>query len=79
MVKKHTFEEALERLETIAKRLENGDVTLDDSLKIFEEGMKLIDFCNSRLNDAQKKIEKLTKSAEGSFQTEEFEPNSNTE
>lgn len=79
MAKKQTFEEALERLEAISKILEDGEVTLDDSLKVFEEGMKLVDFCNSRLNDVQKRIEKLTKSVDGSFHTEGFEPNSNNE
>jgi len=68
--KELSFEQALNRLEEIAQSLESGDVPLEDSLKMFEEGMKLIEFCNSKLNEAQKKVQKLTRSENGDFVTE---------
>lgn len=63
--KEEKFEASLERLESIVQKLEDGDMTLEDSLKAFEEGMKLVKACESRLNEAQKKIEILMKDKEG--------------
>lgn len=60
-MKKKSFEEALTRLEQITKELEEGDLSLDESLKYFDEGVKLAQFCNSKLDDAQKKVEILLK------------------
>jgi len=60
-MKKKSFEEALEKLEKITRDLEEGDISLEDSLKYFDEGVKLADYCNSKLNDAQKKVEILLK------------------
>jgi exodeoxyribonuclease VII small subunit len=51
------FEEALNRLEEIVNSLESGGLTLNEALKTFEEGVKLIKFCNQELNKAEKKIE----------------------
>lgn len=55
------FEKALERLNKIVDDLEDGNLSLDDSLKSYEEGVKLIKMCTKKLNDAQKKIEVLVK------------------
>ena len=65
-----TFEKALSRLEEIARQLESGDIPLEDSLKMYEEGMKLIAFCNQKLNEAEKKVQKLTRNPDGEFVTE---------
>ncbi len=73
MAQKQTFEQALERLEEISRLLESGDTSLEESLKMYEEGMKLIDFCNAKLNEAQKKIQRLTKTSSGDFTTEPFD------
>ncbi len=56
---KKTFEGALSQLESIVARLENGDLPLEESLKLFEEGIKLSRFCNQKLNEARKKVEVL--------------------
>lgn len=56
-----TFEKALERLEEIVKMMEEGDMTLDDSLKAFEEGINLSRFCAKKLDDAERKVEMLVK------------------
>ena len=54
------FEEALERLEQIVHQLEEGSLGLDDSLKIFEEGIKLTHFCTKKLAKSEKKIQILS-------------------
>lgn len=59
MNKKINFEESLERLEEITKLLENGDMTLDESLRIFEEGIKLSRLCENKLTEVEHKIEIL--------------------
>ena len=59
------FEDGLKRLEAIVAKLESGNLPLDDSLKLFEEGVKLVRFCNERLADAQQKVELLTKDQAG--------------
>jgi len=58
-VAKKNFEEALARLEEITKELESGEPSLEESLKKFDEGVKLADFCNSKLEEAQQKISLL--------------------
>jgi len=64
-MKEKSFEEALAKLEQITKELEEGNLSLEESLKYFDEGVKLAEHCNSRLNDAQKKVEILLKKNEG--------------
>lgn len=59
------FEEALARLETIVAELEKGDLPLDDSLKIFEEGIKLSKTCLKMLDDAERKIEIMVQEKDG--------------
>ena len=58
------FEEALKRLEKIVGELESGKLSLDESLKKYEEGVKLSRFCHKSLQTAQKKIQVLTKKDE---------------
>ena len=58
------FESALKRLEEIVQKLEEGNLSLDDSLKLFEEGIQLSRFCTKKLSEAEKKVEKLTKIGE---------------
>jgi len=53
------FEKALEKLETIVKGMEEGDMTLDESLKSFEEGIELSRFCMKKLDEAERKVEML--------------------
>lgn len=59
--KKPTFEEAMERLQEIVTKLESGEETLEESMKLFEEGAKLSTFCYETLNHAEQKISKLAK------------------
>ena len=62
-----TFEQALERLEWIVGQLETGQSTLENSMKLFEEGMKLNAFCGAKLAEAEKKLEKLVKKEDGTL------------
>ena len=66
------FEEALARLETIVSELEKGDLPLDDSLKIFEEGIKLSKNCLKMLDDAEKKIEIMVQEKDGKKRLQAF-------
>ena len=63
--KKATFEQQISRLEEIVAALEKGDVQLADSLKMFEEGTKLITACSKQLDQAEQQVVKLMKGADG--------------
>ena len=56
---KHTFETAMARLEEITEILSENNVTLDESLKLYAEGVKLLNFCNEKLNKASLKIKDI--------------------
>jgi len=62
------FEEALKKLEKIVADLEKGDLTLDEALKKYQEGIELSRLCNSRLESAKKKIDVLAKNKKGEFE-----------
>jgi exodeoxyribonuclease VII small subunit len=66
------FEEALGRLEEIVKALEKGDLPLEDSLKIFEEGVRMSKTCLKMLDDAEKKVEILLGDKNGKQQPKPF-------
>jgi len=66
------FETALKKLEEVVKKLEGGELSLDDSLKAFEEGVKLSGFCSRKLNDAEKRVEVLVKQKDGTFTRDSF-------
>ena len=73
MAEEIKFEKALEKLEKIVEDLENGDLALEDALKKYEEGIRLSALCQQRLTQAEKKIEILTRSLDGSLQRKNFE------
>jgi exodeoxyribonuclease VII small subunit len=67
------FETALKRLEEIVKKLESGDLTLDTSLELFEEGIQLSRLCHQKLGQAERRVEILLKNNEGEQQAVPFE------
>jgi len=67
------FEDALQRLEEIVDRLETGELPLEDSLKVFEEGVALARRCSKYLEEAEKRIELLTKDDSGLLKADPFE------
>ncbi len=71
MEKELTFEKALARLEEIVKALEAANTPLDESLSLFEEGSKLVKFCNEKISTAEKKVKLITE-AEGMAIEQDF-------
>lgn len=69
---KKTFESALSRLEEITEELESGDLSLEVSLKKFDEGIKLAEFCNAKLAEARTKVEILLEK-NGRLEAEPFD------
>ena len=67
------FEEALKGLEDIVERLEKGDLSLDETLSEYENGIKLYKQCVALLEDAEKKIQILVKNESGVFRTKDFD------
>ena len=70
---KQTFEQSLSRLEKIVSTLEDGDVSLENSLKIYEEGILLSKECMETLTKAELRIKQLTKDLNGKIQLTDFE------
>jgi exodeoxyribonuclease VII small subunit len=66
------FEQSLAQLETIVKSMETGNLTLEQSLQQFEQGMKLSGLCQEALTQAEQKVELLVENAAGRFETEAF-------
>ena len=67
------FEEALKKLEKIVEDLEKGELTLDEALKKYQEGIELSRLCNQRLESARKKIDILSKNKKGEFELKPLE------
>jgi exodeoxyribonuclease VII small subunit len=72
-MKEKNFEEALERLEKIVEDLEKGELSLNESLKLFEEGISLSRYLREELDKAEKKIEILLKKEGGEIEKEPFQ------
>jgi exodeoxyribonuclease VII small subunit len=72
---KKTFEDALKKLDEIVESLEGDELSLEESVKKFEEGMKLSTFCAQKLDEAEKKISILKKDMEGNLEKVPFEEN----
>lgn len=71
--KNATFEENMGRLEQIVRAMERGDVSLEESLKLFQEGTKLVEHCGKLLDEAELQVKKITQSADGLPSEENFE------
>ena len=72
-MKNLSYEESIKELEQIVKELENGELTLDDSIKKFEKGMELSKHCSELLENAEKTITLLIEKDDNSFDEENFE------
>ncbi len=71
---KERFEDALSKLEKIVSKLEDGEIPLEDSLKLFEEGIRLSRLCNQKLEEAEKRVEILMKGKNGVIRPQPFDP-----
>lgn len=72
MAKKKSFEEALTRLEEIAELMENNETGLENSVKLYKEGVELSVYCSEILNKAEQQVTELKESAEGVFSKRNF-------
>lgn len=72
--KEISFEEAIKKLEEIVNSLENGDFPLEESLKLYEEGVKLVNICTTKINNVEKSVKILSNSG-GELVEEDFLPN----
>jgi len=70
---KQTFEKAMGQLEEIVRELESGDLTLENAMKKFEEGMKLSRYCSQLLDETEKKITMLMSDEDGNITAKPFE------
>ncbi len=71
---KERFEDALNKLEKVVSQLEEGDISLEESLKLFEEGIRLSRICNQKLDEVEKKVEILIKGKDGTIKPRPFAP-----
>jgi exodeoxyribonuclease VII small subunit len=79
MKKTQNFEQAMKRLEDISQTLESGEISLEESIKLYQEGTKLIEFCQGKLDEAQKMIQKLSRNAAGDLEISAFDKEGLTE
>ncbi len=71
--KKQSFEKALARLEEIAQAMESDETGLEESVKLYKEGIEISVFCAEKLNKAQQEVTELKKTADGIFKTVAFD------
>lgn len=74
MAQKISFEKGIEELEEIVKKLESGDATLDETLKLFERGIRLSAQCNKLLDEAEQKVTVLLRENDGKLTQQDFLP-----
>ncbi len=77
--KKAEFERSLARLEEVVRRLENANLSLDEAMKLFEEGVELSRDCQKQLEQAEGRVEILLKKVDGKMAAEPFEPETEEE
>ena len=70
---KKKFEDAVEELERVVEQLESGELSLEDSLTVFENGVRLVKLCNQKLTEVERKIELLVKDKDGKLQLKPLE------
>ena len=71
------FEKSLDRLEKIVAKLEKGELALEEAMKLFEEGMQISQFCGSKLEEAERKVNVLVKRNSGEYIEQSFAEISN--
>ena len=76
--KKLSFEESVKRLDEIVKHLESGDLPLEESLALFEEGTHLVSSCNTMLDEAEQKVSILRVGKDGAVREEPFDGEEDT-
>lgn len=77
-MKNMNFEEAIKKLESEVKRLESGNMTLDESIDAFEEAIKLVKICNEKLENAERRVRILTENSDGTITDLPFDADDET-
>lgn len=72
-MKNMNFEEAIKKLESEVKRLESGNMSLDESIDAFEEAIKLVKLCNEKLENAERRVRILTENSDGTISDMPFD------
>lgn len=72
--KSEPFEEALKKLQVIVEKMERGDLPLEEAMESFTEGIKLVQHCNQKLEEAESKVQMLLKDQDGEWIATPFEP-----
>jgi len=70
--KEQSFEDSFKRLESILEKLEGEEVTLEETLKLYEDGLSLTKFCYDKLSNAELRIKEITKASKGNLETKEL-------
>jgi exodeoxyribonuclease VII small subunit len=68
------FADAMAELEKVVERLESGELSLEESLGAFQEGVSLVQYCNRKLNEVERKIELLVKDKDGNLRLKDLDP-----
>ncbi|MEE2765629.1 MAG: exodeoxyribonuclease VII small subunit [Candidatus Neomarinimicrobiota bacterium] len=68
-----SFEEALQKLESLVEKMESGDISLEQSLEWFEEGIRLVKSCRKQMENAEQKVQSLIKDSKGKLELGELE------
>lgn len=71
-VEEMSFEESIDALESLVKKLEDGGIDLDESLRVYEQAVALRDHCRSILEDGERRIKKIMEAADGSVSEQDF-------
>jgi exodeoxyribonuclease VII small subunit len=72
--KSELFEEALKKLEKIVEKLEHGNLPLEEAMEAFSEGVRLVKYCNQKLDEAENRVQMLLRNEGGAWMTGPFEP-----
>lgn len=72
-VSEMSFEQSIDALEALVKKLEDGGIDLDESLRIYEQAVAMRDHCRAILEDGERRIRKIMESADGTVREEEFD------
>lgn len=72
MARQQSFEEGIKRIEHIVEALESGEISLEESIKLYRDGVEILDYCLNKLNDAEKQVMILQKNSNNQFRQEPF-------
>lgn len=72
MARQQSFEEGIKRIEHIVEALESGEISLEESIKLYRDGVEILEYCSNKLSDAEKQVMILQKNSNNQFRQEPF-------